>query len=78
MFSPLSRWLVVCSVLFCISGNTSANAVSVSDLIGNGYRIVSSSSAGGALKMNLLLQKRDKLFVCYIHGSATRCMAVIK
>ena len=79
MFSLLSRWLVVCSVLFCISGIASANAVSVYTLIDNGYKIVGTAgSSRNDLIMNALLQKRDSLFICLLAPGTSRCVPVPK
>ena len=79
MFSLLSRWLVVCSVLFCISGNVSANAVSVYTLIDSGYKIVGTAGVGdSSMRIKALYQKRDSLFVCVLNHVSSRCFPVPK
>ena len=81
MFTRLSRWLVVCSVLFCFSGNASANGnyVSVYTLIDNGFKIVGTAgSDAGSTVIKALYQKRDSLFVCVLNHATSRCWSVPK
>ena len=80
MFAQLSRWLAVFFFVFSVSGNASADKVIVSELVTAGYKIVGTSTAGtgGANKfrINVLYQKQDSLFICYIDKRNSSCLSV--
>lgn len=66
MFTRLFRWVVVCSVLFCISGNVSANdstlaiSTTLPRLLADGYMLVGNTGSDG----QVLLQKHNKMYLC--------------
>ena len=64
IFTRLSRWLVICAFVFSVSGNASADRVTLTRLIASGYNIVGYS--GDRYGMNVLLMKRDSVYHCYI------------
>ena len=67
------------SCLFCISGNVSANAVSVYTLIDSGYNIVGTAGVGdSSMSIKALYHKRDSLFVCVLNHVSSRCFPVPK
>lgn len=65
MFARLTRWLVVSMFVFSVTGNVSADRVTIPELLDEGYKIV--SSVGDSNGMNVLLMNRKTVYLCYLH-----------
>ena len=66
MSTRLSRWSAVCFfVLFCISGNVTANSSTVPELLAEGYKYVDNAGMGNGIVI-AFFQKRSNFYICKI------------
>jgi hypothetical protein len=69
-------WLATALSIFSVSIAIAQEAVTISELLDDGYDIVAASSSDGSWQAFVFLQKRSSAYMCITNVNGSRCFSL--